>query len=320
VVENQAELAQAIGTPLVIRLTRFLALYVLGMLFIPKLLAAVQAGWSGRAAGFGGRLALAFSAIAETLVSMVVAPVLMVFHTRFVIAALMGTTVRWGSQVRSIGDHPTLKDFVRPNLIPTLVGVAFAVLIGWRNPGLIPWMTPILLGLIFSIPLSYWLASDRLGAASRRTKLFLNPPETMPDPILVEYQASQRPEKAQKTPGGVLPAANGVFAVVIDPLINRLHTSVSPGSVNQSLRTQAFRQAAAERLLAHGLEAVTPFELRTILWDAQLMQKLHLRVWSDSSTSLHPSWISALAAYRASHTTVVDGNLPFQTDPVAVPK
>ena len=293
------------GTPLAIRMERFLSIFVLGMLFIPKILAAVLAGRSRRAASFGGRTAIAISAVAEAAVGMLVAPILMVFHSRFVAAALTGGGVSWGSQERTASENPPLRDFVRPFAIPTLIGIGLATLVAWRNPALLPWMSPILLGLLFSIPLAYCLASERLGQCARRSKLFLTPPEIVPAQVLKSFLdlhdsvAPPRPEMP------MFPPLHGVYAVVIDPFLNRLHASVSAQRTNRSARTLAFRRAAAEKLLTFGVESVTSFELRTLLWDADLMREMHLRVWAGAPESLHPSWNAALQAYRDtnSHNT-----------------
>jgi membrane glycosyltransferase len=71
------------------------------LLFGPKLLALLLRIWSRRnSARFGGRLALILSFIGEILFSTLLAPIMMLFHSSFLLNILMGNAVGWPPQAR----------------------------------------------------------------------------------------------------------------------------------------------------------------------------------------------------------------------------
>jgi len=73
----------------------------LALLLGPKLLALTLRLWSTRGARrFGGRLAMTTSFLVETAFSTLLAPVMMLFHTTFLIRILAGNAVGWPPQAR----------------------------------------------------------------------------------------------------------------------------------------------------------------------------------------------------------------------------
>ena len=70
------------------------------LLLAPKVLALVAHIASGEARRFGGRARLVASALIEFVHSLLLAPVRMLFHTQFVIAALTGWRLDWKSPPR----------------------------------------------------------------------------------------------------------------------------------------------------------------------------------------------------------------------------
>src|SRR5262249_21379931 len=79
---------------------------VIGMiLFFPKFLSIVLIVFKRRdARAYGGVARLTLSVIAEIILSSLLAPIRMVFHSRFVLTNLLGRTVAWRSQVRDDAD------------------------------------------------------------------------------------------------------------------------------------------------------------------------------------------------------------------------
>ena len=75
---------------------------VMGLLFLPKFLGAAHLLRSTDKLKLCGHPAkIALSVAAETVHSMLLAPILMLFYTRFVLASLCGFKVSWGAQTRS---------------------------------------------------------------------------------------------------------------------------------------------------------------------------------------------------------------------------
>lgn len=71
----------------------------LTLLFLPKLL-SVMLIWAKGAKGFGGVIRVTLSMLLEMFFSVLLAPVRMLFHTRFVLAAFLGWSVQWNSPQR----------------------------------------------------------------------------------------------------------------------------------------------------------------------------------------------------------------------------
>ncbi len=69
------------------------------LLFIPRILGLLST--LPRARSFGGFFRMMLSALLENLFSVVMAPVLMMFHTTFVLFTILGVQIKWNPQNRS---------------------------------------------------------------------------------------------------------------------------------------------------------------------------------------------------------------------------
>src|SRR5207248_2420656 len=94
------------------------------LLFLPKLLSIVHAlARGGR--GYGGALRLGASVAAETGVSVLLAPVRMLFHTQFVLGALTGWSVQWKSPPREDAET-TWAEALRRHGAHSVLGLTWA--------------------------------------------------------------------------------------------------------------------------------------------------------------------------------------------------
>ena len=152
------------------------------LLLTPKLLAAMLVAL-GDARSFGGRLRLGAGVLLEIVVSSLLAPIRMLFHTRFVAAALFGLAPRWISPPRE-DVETTWGEALRHHGGGTVLGVAWVSLVAWLNPAFLGWLLPVAGSLIIAIPLSVWTSRVRLGTAFRRRGLFVTPEEFAPPPEL----------------------------------------------------------------------------------------------------------------------------------------
>ena len=75
------------------------------VLFTPKILGGIMAIARG-ARQFGGGLGAALSVLLEIVFSALLAPIRMLFHTQFVLAALTGLGVHWKSPPREDAETP----------------------------------------------------------------------------------------------------------------------------------------------------------------------------------------------------------------------
>jgi len=152
------------------------------VLFLPKGLGLV-AGLVRERTEFGGPLRLVMSAGLETIFSVLLAPLMMLYHARFVTEIVFGRSVGWGAQDRERTDL-TWSDATRAAGWPTMVGLVWGGTTLALSPLFFVWMSPIFVGLILSIPLVRWTSLRGLGWRMRASGLLLVPSETTePDEV-----------------------------------------------------------------------------------------------------------------------------------------
>ena len=102
------------------------------LLFLPKVLAGLRVAFTDPAR-HGGRMHLAVSLAGEMLLSALLAPIRMLFHTQFVLTSLAGRTVRWKSPPRGDNETGWRAAFARHG-VHTFVGIVWAAIAWWLNP------------------------------------------------------------------------------------------------------------------------------------------------------------------------------------------
>lgn len=148
------------------------------LLFAPKVLGVILALVHHRRL-FGGTARLLLSALLELLFAMVIAPIMMMYHTRFVMSVLGGHDIRWAPQVRD-GRTVTWAEAWRTTTGITAVGLSWAGLTLYYSPAFFLWLTPVFIGLLLAAPLVRCTSSRSLGQWTRRRGLFLVGSETVP--------------------------------------------------------------------------------------------------------------------------------------------
>jgi membrane glycosyltransferase len=238
----------------------------LAMLLLPKALGLVLALADGPlAARMGGRARLVLSVLVESVLSTLLAPVMMLFQSHFVFGTLLGYRVSWSSQQRDDEALPW-REAARRHAVHTAVGVGLAGGVLGVNPALLGWLSPVVAGLLMSIPLTVWTARATLGAWTARRGLFLIPEESAPPPVL-----SRATELAARE---LEPVADGLETVLKDARAHALHLALleaapggeSPPTTLASARRKLFEGAAgplsAQEKTAVLLDADTLVEAR----------------------------------------------------------
>ena len=160
-----------------------------GFLLAPKLLAyGLMLCSPDERRRFGGAGLAAVNLLAETLLSTLIAPLIMLSHTRSLVAILAGRDSGWAAQARE-ETGPSLMRVARLHAAETGLGLALALAAMASSPRAFLWMAPVIAGLILAIPLSAALASARLGRAALRAGLLLTPDEQRPPQILARANA-----------------------------------------------------------------------------------------------------------------------------------
>jgi membrane glycosyltransferase len=250
----------------------------MGMLAVPKLLGLALVLADRRAArGFGGRARAAAAMGMEMVFSALVAPVMMLFHSRFVVDILRGRDAGWMKQRRD-GGRVTVGEAAARHAGHTLFGAALGATAWAVSPVLFWWLSPLVAGLILAVPLNLLSARAGAGAWARRRRLFAIPEEA--DPPLVLYRA----ETLAETYRTLVPAgADGLSLVVTDPLVHAVHLSLLPGHSDAAAGDPDTLAAARDRLAAAGYApeaaGLSPAEATAVLFDADLLTELrHARL------------------------------------------
>jgi membrane glycosyltransferase len=271
----------------------------MGLLFWPKVLALIDLRSRPRElAQFGGWGKVVKGVFAETATFTLIAPVLMLFHTKFVILTLCRQTISWGTQRRGSAGASAWREAVQAHGGQTLLGLLLTYLVADLSPALAWWMSPLLAGILLSIPLSYVTGTTELGQALRRRGIFVTPEESAPEPELKELAAAI----AEPAPGRpMLPELepfDGVLQAVLDPYVNAAHVSLLRAKNGpppaQELRLAELR----ERLVREGPQALNTRELVAVLADVDSMVTLHEEVWAAPAAQLAPWWRTAVQYYQ----------------------
>ena len=160
----------------------------LTVLLMPKVLGCTLALVKGKLRrAFGGARALVSSLLFEQLFSTLLAPSMMLFHTSFVITTLAGHPVTWNAQDR--GDRGiTFREALSRHKWHVVIGLVWGAVILAIAPRYIWWMSPILLGLLLSVPLTMLTSLSSAGIWARKHRLLLTPEETQPPPELANLE------------------------------------------------------------------------------------------------------------------------------------
>lgn len=272
--------------------------YVFFLLLAPKFLGALN--WSrvkGGLAAFGGAGKVLLSMLTEIVFSMLLAPILMMFYTKFVFASLTGMSVKWGRQNRG-EERPSWRQLT--SLLGTFT--AFGILAwgaaGWLAPELTPWLIPVFLGLAVSIPFARITSSSKLGQAARANGWFMIPEETIPPPELAALEVPPPPRESPffRQPGYA--DHYGLLQAVLDPYIHAIHVSLLRLREQVSEKTRGHYADLRSRLLADGPSSLTTEERNNLLWDAEALIMVHKDLWISPDSGLDRWWQQALRHYN----------------------
>lgn len=174
------------------RLVIILLVVVAFMLLLPKVLSILLClGNARRRRAFGGASRLLASALLEVLFSILIAPLMMVYHALFVTTVLCGRRVTWGTQNRE-GSLLSWDQALRATLLITLGALLWGACTVLVSPIFFYALLPVLVGLIVAAPLVRLSSSLELGEKLRLRGLLLTPEETRPAQVLSGLQEALR--------------------------------------------------------------------------------------------------------------------------------
>ncbi|MFC7338931.1 glucans biosynthesis glucosyltransferase MdoH [Haloferula chungangensis] len=244
------------------------------LLFLPKLLCLIDLmSDEKRRESFGGIGNALKGVLLETSLSALLAPINMMFHTRFVIWNLMGRKVGWNTQNRESAGT-TWAEAWKAHYGHVISGVLLALLAGFSGgaAGLIL-ASPIIIGLLSSVAVSVLTSRPRKSASLLITPEDLSPPEVL---------------KAVSLPSPTQASDGGLADVMLHPVINAAHLALQPIAGDGDAAPIPF--GLEERLLKDGPEELTNEEKMLLLNSPAWMASLHEKLWQLPNGELHHAW------------------------------
>ena len=200
------------------------------LLMLPKLLGASLA-LKDRALrrAFGGGWRLAGSVLFEQLMSMLLAPTMMLFHSSFVLRALLGRNVGWEAQSRS-DRGVTWGEALQRHAWHIGLGLIWGTAILALAPAFIWWMMPVIVGMLLPVPFTVLTSRADIGRGLRRHGLLLTPEETAAPAELqpVGTQAAAQPAAADRPLPSRVPQRMPL-TMIAQPARNLLWPARHPG-------------------------------------------------------------------------------------------
>ena len=227
----------------------------------------------GRSRWLGGGLRVAAGAALETLLSVLIAPVMMAYHSRFVVTTLRGRSVRWDAQARCERTVSWREAWNGSGWI-TVCGLALTALTAVAAPGLLMWLSPVLAGLMLAVPLAKLLGSVAVGRWLQDWKLLLVPEEVRPPRVLSLRDAFTLSHPEPEADAEPADSPSELFDRLLrDPGLFALHESILRSTGGDRPLTAQERRDVLEADAARLPKPVR----RAVQGDIHLLRELHVR-------------------------------------------
>ena len=157
--------------------------WTLSMLFLPRILGIAAVLFKGQQQAYGGTASLLRSALLETLIALLQAPIRMLAHSLFVVIALTGLKLEWKSPPREAAAVPWRHALAQLAPMSSVV-LVLAAGIAMIDASALIWLLPVGLPLLLSIPMTVLTSKVGVGSAMRAHNYLLIPEETRSPAVL----------------------------------------------------------------------------------------------------------------------------------------
>jgi len=262
------------------------------ILFLPKIFSGLLIALKGRGKSFGGCHRLVLSIFGEVILSTLLAPIRMMFHTKFVLATLLGRPSGWGRQQRDdLGT--SWWEALRFHSGGTLFAALWGTILYLLNSDFFWWITPIIIPLLLAIPLSVLTSRASSGRLARRLGFFLTPEEIEAPQELRETTTWEDIFSTESTP---LKGRRGFSRALLDAEVHALHLCMLQrrrGKGSAAVERQRDRLVA--KALERGPGGLSPREKKGLLYDSLALADLHRRVLQLPGSILQRDWGLAIS-------------------------
>jgi membrane glycosyltransferase len=252
-----------------------------GLLLVPKLLGLLALATEREARrGAGGATRACAGVLIETLISGLMAPVLMSMQSRAVAQILRGRDAGWHAQRRDDGSLP-LREIARGYLGQTVLGIALAAAAYAISLPLLWWMSPVIVGLLLAIPLAALTARPDRGLSG--LALLAIPEERHPPEIVVRANRLFADRPTAERDG------EAVSLLLSDPALFDLHRGMlvdrtrRKGDIEVDL-VVALAKLEETTTLAEALEVLTPREKMALMSSRRGVDALMARATNSTSS------------------------------------
>jgi membrane glycosyltransferase len=258
------------------------------VLFLPKLCSLFLILIQGRRKLFGGFFGLTGSIMAEVLLSTLLAPVRMLFHSKYVFLTLLGMGIGWGTQQRD-DEATSFRDALRFHGGGTLLALVWGAALFQINRVFFWWSSPLIFSLLLSIPVSMFTSRAEAGRFFRALRIFITPEEVHKPREYQDIDAYLEEKSKQGLPFS-MDAEDGFARAVADPGVNALHRTLlrGPRQLDPAIRRR--RNTLVDKAMDVGPAGLSKKEKKELLYDADCMLRLHKRVWELPTDVLLERW------------------------------
>ncbi len=237
---------------------------------------------------FGGSLRLTISVGAEVVLSMLLAPLRMLAHSKFVFGTLLGRNVQWNPPPRA--DNSTRwREAFRFHGWGMLFAAVWGAAVFIMNRPFFWWLTPIVLPLIFAAPISVWTSRATFGRWTRRVGLFLIPEEISP-PWEIRLLEDDGDKRHQEAYANFSRYPSGFTQAVVDPIVNSLHLAFRREKRRLAPAIRRRRHDLVQKALTEGPENLRREEKMELLSDPACLSELHQLVWELQEVKSARRW------------------------------
>lgn len=252
-----------------------IALFVVSMfmLIFPKFLGLAVYLKQNRGSVIGSKCGAIVSVLVEIVFSALMAPIMMMFQSKFVLDVFAGRDAGWKTQNRTDSSTPLSTAWERHKwhmglgVLTTIVVYLYAYELFW-------WMLPITLGLMFSIPISMLTSKASAGRWCRKHKLFMIPEEAKEPQII--SKASAYKQKLTMAENKFC----GLELVLNDGIMNAVHIMMIPVNGPVPEFAPSVCKSAEIKLENYINHKIVPDlsreEKLALLYNAEVLSKAHL--------------------------------------------
>ena len=256
---------------------KFLALqyYTIVILFLPRILVLLNIFIHKDY--YQNRINYSLKYLLETLVSSILAPVFMLFYTKFVIEAVLGFKVIWSPQKRNIDSSSIISSIHQFGWI-SFIGMLCGLCLYFYSEGLFYWLTPIWLSWLLSVPISYFLSQKNSEKVHDKTSL-----------NILTLQTDYETKISENINKDIVKKFPMVFLLLYVPFYYAVHSSFQKQKDISQKRTNKVN-SLLDRAIRNGWASLSKQEKIVILHNIKIIHLFSIRMQEYPNDAINTYW------------------------------